>query len=55
MMDSSNPKPPSKNDIELKEKRVDAEVHAHQRTDNLAVLIADNTAASLTKCLVDNR
>ena len=38
-MDSSNPKPPSKNDIELKEKRVDAEVNAHQRTDNLAVLI----------------
>ena len=38
-MDSSNPKPPSKNDIELKEKRVDAEVHAHQRTDNRAVLI----------------
>ena len=31
------------------------EVHAHQRTDNLAVLIADDTALSLTKCLVDNR
>ena len=31
------------------------EVYAHQRTDNLAVLIADNTEASLTKCLVDNR
>ena len=28
---------------------------SHQRTNNFAVLVSDDTAASLTKCLVDNR
>ena len=47
-MDSSNPKPPSKNDIELKEKRVDAEVNAHQRTVSLSQMSNDELALALS-------
>ena len=47
-MDSSNPKPPSKNDIELKEKRASTEVHAHQRTVLLSQMSNDELALALS-------
>ena len=34
--------------------RAATEVHAHQRTDNLAVLVSDDTAASLAQSWVDD-